>query len=183
MAAEPHRTARTTLAARVHGASHLTGRFTLRSGAVSEEYFDKYAFESDPALMREIVGVLAELLPSDAEALAGLELGGVPLGAVLSQQTGLPLLFVRKQAKPYGTCRQVEGPDPSGRRVVIVEDVVTSGGAILEAVPVLRSSGAAVDTAVCAIDRQAGAGPALSAEGVTLAAAFTMSDLELAARR
>jgi orotate phosphoribosyltransferase len=183
MAAEPPLTDRAGLAARVHAASHLTGRFTLRSGAVSDQYFDKYAFESDPALIREIVDVLAELLPPDGDALAGLELGGVPLGAVLSQQTGLPLLFVRKQAKPYGTCRQVEGPDPSGRRVVIVEDVVTSGGAILDAIPVLRGIGAEVDTAVCAIDREAGAGAALEAEGVALAAAFTMSELELAAQR
>jgi orotate phosphoribosyltransferase len=172
---------RASLLARIYEVAHLTGSFQLRSGGVSDRYFDKYAFESDPALLREIAAVLAGLLPADAEALAGLELGGVPLAAVLSQQTGLPLLFVRKQAKAYGTCKQVEGPDPAGRRVVIVEDVVTSGGAILDALAPLRATGAEVVAAVCAIDREAGAGDKVAAAGVALAPAFTMSELEAAA--
>jgi orotate phosphoribosyltransferase len=179
--AQPPETDRASLLARIYAVSHLTGSFKLRSGGVSDRYFDKYAFESDPELLRQIAAVLADLLPSDAEMLAGLELGGVPLAAVLSQQTGLPLLFVRKKAKEYGTCKQVEGPDPSGRHVVIVEDVVTSGGAILDALPPLRAVGAEVGAAVCAIDREAGAGEKLAASGVTLAPGFTMSELEAAA--
>jgi orotate phosphoribosyltransferase len=168
---------RAELAKRVYAASHLTGRFKLRSGSYSDQYFDKYRFESDPELLLEIGDALVELVPDGAELLAGLELGGVPLATVASQRTGMPLVFVRKQAKEYGTCKQVEGADPAGRRLVIVEDVVTSGGAILDALPALRAVGAEVVAAICAIDREAGAQEALAAEGVPLHAAFTMSAL------
>jgi len=158
------------LARRVHQASHLTGSFVLRSGATSSEYFDKYRFESDPRLLRELAEAMAGLLPGEADGLAGLELGGVPLATVLSQVTGLPAGFVRKQAKPYGT-----------RRLVVVEDVVTSGGAVVDSCRALRSEGAEVAVAVCVIDREAG-GPANLAEiGVELRPLFTMTLLKAAA--
>ena len=168
---------RAELAKRVHDVAHITGRFKLRSGEYSDRYFDKYRFESDPALLHDIGEALAELVPEDVDLLAGLELGGVPIATVLSQRTGLPLLFVRKQAKEYGTCKQIEGADPAGRRVLIVEDVVTSGGAILDALPALRDAGAEVVGAICAIDRESGATGKLAAEGVPLEAAFRMSAL------
>jgi orotate phosphoribosyltransferase len=169
--------ARDELAQRLYTASHVTGRFKLRSGEYSDTYFDKYGFESDPSLLAELGDELAGLVPEDAEMLAGLELGGIPIATVLSQRTGLPLAFVRKQAKEYGTCKQVEGADPHGRRVAIVEDVVTSGGAILDALPPLREAGAEVVAAICAIDREAGADEVLAAEGVPLHAAFRLSGL------
>jgi orotate phosphoribosyltransferase len=165
------------LAQALYAASHVTGRFKLRSGQYSDQYFDKYQFESDPSLLAALGDELAGLVPEGVELLAGLELGGIPIATVLSQRTGLPLAFVRKQAKDYGTCKQVEGADPSGRRVAIIEDVVTSGGAILDALPPLREAGAEVVAAVCAIDREAGADEALAAEGVDLHAAFRMSAL------
>jgi orotate phosphoribosyltransferase len=169
------------LARRVHQTSHLTGRFVLRSGATSSEYFDKYRFESDPRLLREIAEAMAGLLPAGADALAGLELGGVPLATVLSQVTGLPAGFVRKQAKPYGTRRLAEGFDVAGRRLVVVEDVVTSGGAVVESCRALRAEGAEVAVAVCVIDREAG-GPANLAEiGVQLRSLFTMGQLKRSA--
>jgi orotate phosphoribosyltransferase len=165
------------LARRVHQASHLTGAFVLRSGATSHEYFDKYRFESNPRLLREIAEAMAGLLPADADALAGLELGGVPLATVLSQVTGLPVGFVRKQAKPYGTRRLAEGFDVAGCRLVVVEDVVTSGGAVVESCRALRAEGAEVAVALCVIDRESG-GPANLAEiGVQLRPLFTMSQL------
>ncbi|HEV8423709.1 MAG TPA: phosphoribosyltransferase family protein [Actinomycetes bacterium] len=149
----------------------------LRSGATSHEYFDKYRFESDPRLLREIAEAMAGLLPAGADALAGLELGGVPLATVLSQVTGLPAGFVRKQAKPYGTRRLTEGFDVAGYRLVVVEDVVTSGGAVVESCRALRAEGAEVAVAVCVIDREAG-GPANLAEiGIQLRPLFTMSQL------
>ena len=151
MAAAPDLTA---LAARVYAASHLTGTFTLRSGVTSSEYFDKYRFEADPALLNDIAIALAPLVPADAEALAGLELGGVPIATMLSQLTGLPARFVRKAAKTYGTCEVAEGGDVAGMRVCIVEDVVTSGGAILDAAVELRARGAVLGTVVCVIDRE-----------------------------
>ena len=109
----------------------LAGTFTLRSGAVSNEYFDKYRFESDPALLRRIGEAMAPLVPVGTEVLAGLELGGVPLATILAQVTGLPACFVRKEAKSYGTCQLAEGLDLAGRQVTVVEDVVTSGGQVV----------------------------------------------------
>jgi hypothetical protein len=97
------------LARRIYECSRLTGEFRLRSGATSGEYFDKYLFESDPLLLRDVAETLLALLSEDVDALAGLELGGVPLATVASQLSGIPTLFVRKQAKTYGTCRLAEG--------------------------------------------------------------------------
>jgi len=168
------------LARRVHAAAHLTGEFRLRSGATSNEYFDKYRFESDPALLRAVAGALAPLVPAGADALAGLELGGVPIATMLSQVTGLPTVFVRKRAKAYGTARLAEGADVDGRRLVIVEDVVTSGGQVVESAQELRALGATVTDALCVIDREAGGSEHLADVGVTLRAAFTLSALRAA---
>jgi len=170
-----------SLPRRIYDASHITGEFTLRSGAVSHEYFDKYLFESDPALLHLIADALATLVPDDVDALAGLELGGVPLATMLSQVTGVPAVFVRKEAKTYGTCRLAEGGDVDGRRLLIVEDVVTSGGAVLDAARDLRSRGALVERVVCVIDRESGGPENLASEGLTLAALYTMSELKDAA--
>jgi orotate phosphoribosyltransferase len=156
----------------------LHGTFTLRSGKVSDEYFDKYLFESDPGLLRRVVEEMVPLVPPDTELLGGLELGGVPIAAVLSQLTGWPALFVRKQAKEYGTRRLAEGGDPSGRVVALVEDVITTGGAVVNAARALRSLGATVTTVVCAIDRSGPGGNALAAEGITTRSVLTKSLLD-----
>jgi orotate phosphoribosyltransferase len=174
---------RTDLARRIHAAAHLTGTFTLRSGAVSNEYFDKYRFESDPRLLGAIGEACRPLLAGLAvDFLAGLELGGVPLATILSQVTGLPAVFVRKQAKEYGTCQLAEGADINGRRLCIVEDVVTSGGAVLDAAAELRPRGAELGPVVCVIDREAGGAEKLAVEGLTLHALYTMTELNRAAR-
>jgi orotate phosphoribosyltransferase len=123
---------RRELAATIYRTAHLTGVFRLRSGATSSEYFDKYRFESDPKLLAAIATALADLVPFGVESLGGLELGGVPLATQLSQVTGLPTLFVRKAAKSYGTCQLAEGGDIEGRTILLVEDVVTSGGQVVE---------------------------------------------------
>jgi orotate phosphoribosyltransferase len=170
------------LARTIYERTHLTGEFRLRSGTVSNEYFDKYLFESDPELLRAIGQALVPLLPPDADALAGLELGGVPLATMLSQLTGLPTLFVRKEAKSYGTCRLAEGGDVDGRRLAVVEDVVTSGGQVVASCGDLRDRGAIVDHAVCVIDRESGGSKDLADIDVELRALFTMSELERAAR-
>lgn len=172
---------RSELARRLYRTAHLTGSFTLRSGVVSDEYFDKYLFEADPELLRAIVEALAERVPAGTDALAGLELGGIPITTMLSQLTGVPARFVRKQAKAYGTCRIAEGGAIAGQRLLIVEDVVTSGGAILDAARTLRAEGALLEHVVCVIDREAGGVANLAAEGLTLDAVFTMSELRAAA--
>lgn len=166
-----------TLAARVATACRLTGEFELRSGQISAEYFDKYLFEADPVLLREVAVAMAELVPR-CDVLAGMELGGIPLVTMLSQLTGLPAAFVRKVAKPYGTKRLAEGAPVRGARVVLVEDVVTTGGALLAACAALRAEGAVVETVVCAIDREQGGAAHLAAAGLTMHAALTRAELE-----
>ena len=170
-------TDRADLAARIYDASHLTGTFTLRSGVVSNEYFDKYLFEADPALLRAITAACVPLVPAGIDALAGLELGGIPLATMMSQQSGLPTRFVRKQAKTYGTCRLAEGGELDGERLCIVEDVVTSGGAILDAAVELRAAGAVLGPVVCVIDRESGGAEKLADAGLELRALFRMHEL------
>ena len=133
------------LSRRIYEASFLTGDFTLRSGQTSHFYIDKYRFESDPNLLRDIVQAMAAQLPNEVELLAGLELGGIPIATALSLETGIPVIFVRKQAKPYGTMRIAEGVDFSSRRICIVEDVISTGGQVLESAQALRNEGGLVD--------------------------------------
>jgi orotate phosphoribosyltransferase len=169
-----------TLAARVYAASHMTGSFVLRSGRTADRYFDKYRFESDPGLLAEIVEALVPLVPPGIEGLAGLELGGVPLATMLSSTTGLPAFFVRKEPKRYGTERVCEGGDIAGRRLVIIEDVVTTGGQVVLSAQDLRAEGGVVEHALCVIDRQGGGAGVAGAEGIALRSLFTMSELEAA---
>src|SRR4051794_10294588 len=169
------------VARRIYDTAHLTGEFKLRSGQISNEYFDKYLFEAEPRLLRDIAEAMAPLVPDGADALAGLELGGIPIVTMLSQVTGIPALFVRKRAKDYGTCRLAEGGDVAGRRLVVIEDVVTTGGQVLLSCAELRGLGADVDTVLCVIDREAGGTEAFAADGLELRALFTMSQLNAAA--
>lgn len=165
------------LAKQVAAVAHLRGTFLLRSGVTSTEYFDKYRFEADPAILREIATQLAQRLPRDYDVLAGLEMGGIPIATMLSQITGKPALFVRKKAKDYGTCKFAEGGEVRGRRLLIVEDVVTSGGQILESVAALRGEGAIIDDVACVIDRGAGGRENLHRAGLALVSLFTKQDL------
>jgi orotate phosphoribosyltransferase len=169
----------TDLAARVYACAHLVGEFRLRSGAISNEYFDKYQFEADPALLREISQRMAMMLPDGIDVLAGLELGGVPLATMLSQVTGLSTAFVRKQAKTYGTCRLAEGADVAGRRLVVIEDVITSGGRVLASCEELRTLGADVVRVLCVIDREQGGRERLRKAGFRMDALFTMTTLKI----
>ncbi|ROR92671.1 orotate phosphoribosyltransferase [Nocardioides aurantiacus] len=166
------------LARDVDAACRLTGEFTLRSGQVATEYFDKYLFEAQPALLARVVARMEPLLPADTELLGGLELGGVPLATVLSARTSLPALFVRKEAKRYGTCKLAEGPDVAGRRVTLVEDVITTGGAVRDATRALRDAGAIVETVVCAIDRSPADSNPLADVGLEVRPVLTKAQLD-----
>lgn len=156
----------------------LRGQFVLRSGQVSDEYFDKYLFESDPLLLRRVVDLMVDRIPPGTEMLGGLELGGIPLATMLSSRTGLPALFVRKHAKPYGTRRLAEGGDPDERSVLLVEDVITTGGAVRAAADALRSMGASVTHVVCAIDRGTPGSNPLGDAGITVASVVTKELLD-----
>jgi orotate phosphoribosyltransferase len=158
----------------------LRGHFTLRSGQVSHEYLDKYRFESDPVLLHRVAARMRDLVPAGTELLGGLELGGVPLVTMLSFGTGIPALFVRKQAKEYGTRQIAEGADPAGRHVLLVEDVITTGGAVAAAARALRALGATVTTVVCAVDRSRPGENPLAADGIEVRSVLTMRQLDAA---
>lgn len=168
---------RAELGQRIYAASHLTGEFVLRSGMTTHEYFDKYRFEADPVLLDAVAEAMAPLVPAETEVLAGLEMGGIPVVTALGRHTGLPCAFVRKEAKAYGTCRLAEGAEVSGRRVLVVEDVVTSGGQIVLSTKELRALGAKIDLALCVIDREQGGREGLAAADITLISLLTATDL------
>ncbi len=171
---------RDELAGEIYNAAYITGTFTLRSGAVSHEYFDKYQFECRPALLAEIAEKWAERLPEGYDMLGALEMGGIPLATALSLKTGMPVVFVRKKAKQYGTAKVAEGMEVEGKKVLIIEDVVTSGGQIVLSVSDLRSRGAIIDRALCVIDRESGGPEALKEAGIELEPLFTMTELKAA---
>ncbi len=168
----------TQLARDIDTRCRLRGEFVLRSGQVASEYFDKYLFEADPRLLGRVAARMALLLPADTQLLGGLELGGVPLATALSQLTGLPALFVRKQPKAYGTRKLAEGDDPAGKHVTLVEDVITVGGTVVAAAGALRALGATVTAVVCAIDRSSPGESALAAAGVAVLPMLTKAQLD-----
>ena len=156
----------------------LFGEFRLRSGKISDRYFDKYRFESDPALLREVAARMAQLLPEGIDCLAGLEMGGIPLATAISLETGLPTLFVRKQPKEYGTCNLAEGGFEPGERVVVIEDVITTAGQVVRSSNDLRGLGLEVVKVVCVVDRQQGGTENLAKAGYSLASVYTLADIE-----
>lgn len=161
----------------VASAALLEGEFRLRSGQISPTYFDKYRFEADPALLRRVAAEMIQLLPQCGEVLAGLELGGVPIATAISLATGLPVAFVRKQAKAYGTCLAVEGGNVAGKRVVLIEDVITTGGAVADAARLVGAAGASVIGVVCAIWRGEGPPKIVAMPDLPVFAAMNKTDL------
>lgn len=168
---------RQELAKKIYDTAHLTGEFKLRSGQTSHEYFDKYRFEAQPTLLREIAKQMVPLIPAGTEVLAGLEMGGIPIATALSLETGLPCVFVRKEAKEYGTCKFAEGLDITGKNVCIIEDVITTGGQVVFSTTDLRSIGAKVEHVLCVIHRgPTFPEPKLTEVQLTLTPLFKKSD-------
>ena len=153
------------------------GSFKLRSGQTSSFYFDKYRFESDPEILSQIVQHLKSFIPPSTDRLAGLELGGIPLATALSLETGLPCIFVRKKAKEYGTQSLAEGGDFQGQNLLIVEDVITTGGQVIESVHALREQKAIVENVICVIHRKPdNENPQLKEAQLNLKSLFNLSD-------
>lgn len=169
---------RDKLAEKIVDAARITGEFVLRSGAVSNVYFDKYRFESDPDLLKQIAKHQADLIPDGTERLIGLEMGGIPLVTALSLETGIKSGFCRKTAKEYGTALQVEGGVGPGEKVTIIEDVITSGGAAIEAVHALRKLGVEILGLICVVNREAGGEEKFVELKVPFQALFVRSELD-----
>lgn len=166
------------LAKAIYKASRITGEFVLRSGAISNVYFDKYLFEADPRLLAAIAYHMTDLLPTDTDRLVGLEMGGIPLVTALSLRTHLSAGFCRKKPKEYGTRLQVEGGVESGERVVLIEDVITSGGAVVGAIEALRALSVDILGLICVLDRESGGATKLQELGVKFWPLFTWTELE-----
>jgi len=169
---------RNKLAQEIYGISHIRGTFKLRSGQISQEYFDKYLFESDPRILKEIAIYMSKLIPANTDVLAGLEMGGIPVATALSLLTGIPVIFVRKKTKEYGTCKLAEGIDIGNKQVCIIEDVVTTGGQILLSNNDLKQLGAKTKSVLCVIERGDKCRDYLNKEGLELLPLFTMDELE-----
>lgn len=169
---------RAELSRAIYQVAHLEGTFTLRSGQISNEYFDKYLFESSPSILVAVAKHLIELIPKGTQILAGLEMGGIPIATVLSIETGIPVVFVRKKAKGYGTCKLAEGIDIKGKKVCIIEDVVTTGGQILLSAEDLRGFGANLEHVLCVIERNPEGRTKLHEAGLNLTSLFTMEELK-----
>jgi len=162
----------------------LEGDFVLRSGKRSSWYLDKYRFETVPELLGPIGERLAAVVREhepEAVRLAGPALGAVALAASASLASGLPFVIVRERAKEYGTANRLEGVFAEGDVVCLIEDVVTSGGALAEAVEALREAGLVVRQAVCVVDREEGGADTLARLGVRLRALYRAGDLVPAA--
>ena len=170
---------REALARELVKASYLKGDFVLRSGRRSNRYFDKFLFETDPALLKELARHLAPLVPPQTQRLAAPELGAVLLGGAVSMQMGLPLVLVRKEAKGYGTSKQIEGRFESGQRVTVIEDVVTTGGDSLRTVEVLRGARLEVIHLVVVLDRGEGGAENIAGAGIPYSPLFRVEDLTL----
>jgi orotate phosphoribosyltransferase len=164
------------LARRIKDEAYLEGEFILRSGAKSNYYLDKYLFEAQPDILAELGRRLAAHA-NDADLIAGPELGAVSLAAATAMACSKPFVIVRKAGKDYGTSKLIEGPDVSGKRVLLVEDIGTTAGAALGAAQTLRQAGARITRMVFVIDRMQGAKANVEAEGLEFQALLSKDDL------
>jgi orotate phosphoribosyltransferase len=169
------------LAKALREAAYLEGDFTLRSGKKSKYYLDKYLFETQPTLLRELARRFAEYAHDGIDRIAGAELGAIALAAATSLETGKPFVIVRNAKKVgYGTGKLIEGKLEKGDRVLLVEDIATSGGQAIEAMRTLTDAGATVDRLVVVIDRQEGGRQNVEKAGYTFESLFTSDDLGIA---
>ncbi|MFC7224457.1 orotate phosphoribosyltransferase [Halalkalicoccus sp. GCM10025322] len=151
------------------------GEFELSHGGTSDYYVDKYRFETDPRCLRLIARAFAERV--DEPKLAGVALGAVPLVAVTSVETGRPYVIARKKQKEYGTGNLIEGELEEGERVVVLEDIATTGQSAANAVEALREAGAVVERVLVVVDRGEGARELLAEHDVELDALLTAEEL------
>ncbi len=168
---------KTELAQRVRDASYLEGDFTLRSGRKSKYYLDKYLFETQPDILEALGKMFTDYVGSSTTLIAGAELGGVALAASTSMASGKPFVIIRNAKKDYGTGKPYEGKISDGDSVLLVEDIATTGGQVLEAAKLIGEIGAKVERIVCVIDRQEGARENIEAAGFVFESLFNKADL------
>lgn len=169
---------KSALAKQVLDVAHLTGEFLLRSGQTSSEYFDKYQFEARPKLLDAIADHLLPFIPKDCDYLGAMEMGGIPIATALALKSGKEMIFIRKEAKTYGTSKFAEGPKFKGKTLCLIEDVITTGGQVAISTAMLREEGATVKDVLCVIDRSQGKKEKLQEAQLELKSLFTMDELK-----
>ncbi len=157
--------------------SYLEGDFTLSSGRKSKYYLDKYLFETQPEILAALAKEMAKLLPPEFDRIAGPEIGAIPLATALSLETGKPFVIIRKAEKGYGTSKFIEGEIKTGDRIVLIEDVLTTGKQALLAAEKIEAAGAKVILLIGVIDREEGARKMIEQAGYKFASVFTRSQL------
>ncbi len=167
------------LAERIRAVAYLEGEFTLRSGRKSTFYIDKYLFETQPAILAELGRRFAQKVTPETTLIAGAELGGVSLAAATAMASDLPFVIMRNAKKDYGTAKAFEGKLESGDRVLLVEDIATTGGQVIEAANVIRDLGATVERIVAVVNRGEGAAENIAEAGFTFESLLTNKDLRL----
>jgi orotate phosphoribosyltransferase len=168
---------REELIKRIKETAYLEGDFTLRSGKKSKYYLDKYLFETCPDILKALGEEFAKYVTSDVTLIAGAELGGVALAAATAMQTNKNWIIVRNSKKGYGTGKLIEGLLKEGDVVLLVEDIATTGGQVLEAAKIITEAGATVKKIVCVIDRKQGAGENITNAGYKFESILTKNDL------
>jgi len=168
---------REELIQRIKETAYLEGDFTLRSGKKSKYYLDKYLFETCPDILKALGAEFAQHMTDDVTLIAGAELGGVALAAATAMETGINWVIIRNSKKGYGTGKMVEGVIKAGDVVLLVEDIATTGGQVLEAAKIIADAGATVERIVCVIDRRQGAQENITGAGHTFESILTKNDL------
>ena len=167
------------LAERIREVAYLEGEFTLRSGRKSSFYIDKYLFETQPDILAELGRRLAEHVTPETTLIAGAELGGVALAAAASIAAGLPFVIIRNAKKGYGTDKMHEGKLSPNDTVLLVEDIATTGGQVIEAAKTIAGIGAKVQCIVAVVDRGQGAAENIAAAGIAFKSLLNSKDLRL----
>ena len=168
---------REELIRRIKETAYLEGEFILRSGKKSNYYLDKYLFETCPDILAALGNEFRKYVTDDVTLIAGAELGGVALAAATAMATGVNWVIIRNSKKGYGTSKLVEGRLSKGDVVLLVEDIATTGGQVLEAAKVISEAGATVKKIVSVIDRKQGAEENVTAAGYEFESILTKYDL------
>jgi len=168
---------RNELIRRIKESAYLEGDFVLRSGKKSKYYIDKYLFETRPDILKALAEEFAKHVTDDVNLIAGAELGGVALAAATAMQAGKSWIIIRNSKKGYGTGKMIEGVLKKGDGVLLVEDIATTGGQVIEAAKVITGAGAEVKKIICVIDRKQGAAENITSAGYKLDSILTKDDL------
>lgn len=152
------------------------GRFVLTSGAVSDYYIDIKKAGTNPKILKRIAEAMAEYAKG-YDLLAGMELGAVPLVVALSLKTNIPYVIIRKEKREHGTSKQIEGGEVKDKRILVVEDVTTSGKSVVNTIKIIRENQGFVDEVLAVVDRESGAEEKLKNTDVSFIPLLSVSDI------